>query len=84
MTGPTRHSRPLADQGRDPIVYALSRLSRAGRFSLAPGGERSARFSEGLSAVGEEGDEGENTFGPPSGLSEMYDEDDEDDREYLW
>lgn len=48
------------------------RLSRAGRLSSVPA--RTARFSEGLSVVGEEGedDDDENTFGPASGLSELY------------
>ena len=60
------------------------RLSRAGRFSIAPG-ERSARFSEGLSAVGEENEEeNDDMFGPPSGLSELYDDmSDDDDEESL-
>ena len=50
------------------------RLSRAGRFSFAPG-DWPSRPSDGLSAVGEE-DENEDgdMFGPPSGLSELYDD----------
>lgn len=60
------------------------RLSRAGRLNTLP--ERTARFSEGLSVVGEEEDEdsAENLFGPASGgLSELYsdisDSDDDDE-----
>ncbi len=59
------------------------RLSRAGRFSYAPG-DRPTRASDGLSVVGEEDEEqGDSYFGPASGLSGMYDDlsdsDDEDD-----
>ena len=52
------------------------RLSRAGRFSMAPG-EWPSRPSDGLSAVGEEDEDGETAgpmFGPPFGLSEWYDD----------
>lgn len=59
------------------------RLSRAGRFSLAPGERLNSRVSDGLSVVGEEDedDDGESMFGPASGLSELYDDmsDDDDD-----
>ena len=50
------------------------RLSRAGRFSFAPG-DWPSRPSDGLSAVGEEdeNDDMDNMFGPASGLSELYD-----------
>ena len=59
------------------------RLSRAGRFSFAPG-DWPSRPSDGLSAVGEEDEDedGDNMFGPPSGLSELYD-DMSDDEESL-
>ncbi|KAK0977634.1 hypothetical protein LTR54_016170 [Friedmanniomyces endolithicus] len=53
------------------------RLSRAGRFSLGPGNDRrAARFSEGLSVVGEDGEEGGGyaEFGPPSGFTDLYDD----------
>ncbi|TKA75045.1 hypothetical protein B0A55_06000 [Friedmanniomyces simplex] len=54
------------------------RLSRAGRFSMGPGAERTARFSEGLSVVGEDGegngDGGYGDFGPPSGFTDLYDD----------
>ncbi|KAK0982703.1 hypothetical protein LTR54_014571 [Friedmanniomyces endolithicus] len=51
------------------------RLSRAGRFSLGPGNDRrAARFSEGLSVVGEDGEDGDGygDFGPPSGFTDLY------------
>ncbi|KAK1814167.1 hypothetical protein LTR12_011446 [Friedmanniomyces endolithicus] len=51
------------------------RLSRAGRFSLGPGNDRrAARFSEGLSVVGEDGEDGGGygEFGPPSGFTDLY------------
>ena len=56
------------------------RLSRAGRFSFAPG-DWPSRPSDGLSAVGEEeeNDDGDNMFGPASGLSELYDDMSDDD-----
>ncbi|KAK3652829.1 hypothetical protein LTR22_011493 [Elasticomyces elasticus] len=61
------------------------RLSRAGRFSVGPV-ERTARFSEGLSVVGEGEDEDSAAgyFGPPSGFTDLYDDfsassEDEDD-----
>lgn len=59
------------------------RLSRSGRFSFAPG-DWPTRPSDGLSAVGEEDEDedGENMFGPASGLSELYD-DMSDDEESL-
>ncbi len=53
------------------------RLSRAGRFSLGPGNDRrAARFSEGLSVVGEDGEDGGGygDFGPPSGFTDLYDD----------
>ncbi|KAK3674986.1 hypothetical protein LTR78_005330 [Recurvomyces mirabilis] len=58
------------------------RLSRAGRFSFNPS-ERSARFSEGLSTVGElEGEDGDyDAFGPPSGFTDIYDDFSDDDDE---
>lgn len=64
-------------------------MSRAGRFSVSPN-ERAARFSEGLSVLGEEEEDEEveeyGEFGPPSGFTEVYDdfseeEDDEDDED---
>ncbi|KAK1077998.1 hypothetical protein LTR33_007616 [Friedmanniomyces endolithicus] len=53
------------------------RLSRAGRFSLGPENDRRAgRFSEGLSVVGEDGEDGGGygEFGPPSGFTDLYDD----------
>lgn len=50
------------------------RLSRAGRFSVSPT-DRVARFSEGLSTLGEEGDDAEyDAFGLPSVFSDIYDD----------
>lgn len=59
------------------------RLSRAGRFSFNPS-ERSARFSEGLSVLGEEDaedvrDADYSAFGPPSGFTDVYDDFSDDD-----
>jgi hypothetical protein len=56
------------------------RLSRSGRFSFAPG-DWPSRPSDGLSAVGEEDEDedGENIFGPASGLSELYSDMSEDE-----
>ena len=60
------------------------RLSRAGRFSFAPGDWSSSRVSDGLSVVGEEDeDDTGSMFGPPSGLSELYDDMSDDDDESL-
>jgi len=58
------------------------RLSRAGRFSVAPA-QRTARFSEGLSVLGEEdvGDEDYSAFGPPSGFTDVYDDFSDEDEE---
>lgn len=56
------------------------RLSRAGRFEAgeSSGKGRAARFSEGLSVVGEGEGEGEGgeyaAFGPPSGFTDVYDD----------
>ncbi|KAK5171731.1 uncharacterized protein LTR77_003367 [Saxophila tyrrhenica] len=55
------------------------RLSRAGRFSKAPGEGAAARVSDGLSIVGEEDENDEQMFGPPSGLTELYDDISDDD-----
>ena len=60
------------------------RLSRAGRFTIAPN-ERSARHSDSLSTLGEESEEDEEdnsaSFGPPSGLTDVYDESSESEEE---
>jgi hypothetical protein len=58
------------------------RLSRAGRFSFPPGERSIGRVSDGLSVVGEEDEDGD-MFGPPSGLSELYDDMSDDDDESL-
>ncbi|KAK3068395.1 hypothetical protein LTR53_014062 [Teratosphaeriaceae sp. CCFEE 6253] len=58
------------------------RLTRAGRFStgMGEGRERAARFSEGLSVLGEGDERGEGQgggygdFGPPSGFTDLYDD----------
>lgn len=50
------------------------RLSRAGRFSFSPT-DRITRLSEGLSILGEEGEDGEyDAFGPSSAFSDIYDD----------
>jgi len=56
------------------------RLSRAGRFDFAPR-ERTARFSEGLSVLGEENEDDEDFDFGSSGLRDVEDEfsDDDDD-----
>lgn len=56
------------------------RLSRAGKLNAAPF-DRAARFSEGLSTLGEEDEEDEdyNAFGPPSGFTDVYDDFSDDD-----
>lgn len=56
------------------------RLSRAGKLNSAPY-DRAARFSEGLSTLGEEDEEDEdyNAFGPPSGFTDVYDDFSDDD-----
>jgi hypothetical protein len=56
------------------------RLSRAGRFEFAPQ-ERTARFSEGLSVLGEENEDNENLDYGSSSLHDVEDEfsDDDDD-----
>jgi hypothetical protein len=60
------------------------RLSRAGRFSFAPGDRSAGRVSDGLSIVGEEDEEdAEAVFGPVSGLSDLYDDMSDDDDESL-
>ncbi|KAK3057969.1 hypothetical protein LTR09_001046 [Extremus antarcticus] len=59
------------------------RLSRAGRFSFAPGEGSAARLSDGLSVVGEEDEDDEAMFGMPSGLSEFYDNMSDDDDQSL-
>jgi len=61
------------------------RLSRAGRLSVNPH-ERSARFSESLSVLGEEDaedieDANYSAFGPPSGFTDVYDDWSDDESE---